>query len=65
MVSALSEIGETVVAAKPPQDALKRYRASIHCELNMDRADALGRSERPVGGEDAAFLELVQKLEGP
>ena len=45
------------------QAALKRYQASIHCELNMDRAAALGRSERPVGGEDAAFLELVKKLD--
>jgi hypothetical protein len=52
-----------VVAAKPPRAALDKYRASIHCELNKGRAEALGRSERPVGGEDAAFLELVKKLD--
>jgi serine/threonine-protein kinase len=63
MVGALNEIGEAVVAGKPLEAALKRYRTSIHCELNMDRAYALGRKERPVGGEDAAFLELVNKLE--
>ena len=56
--------GNSVVAGKPPEAALKKYAATIHCELNMGRGALLGRSERPLAGEDSAFLELMQKLDG-
>ncbi len=63
MDEALREIGDSVVAARPPQVALKKYTDSIHCELNAGHEKLLRRSERPGGGEASAFLELVKKLE--
>jgi hypothetical protein len=63
MDESLREIGDTVVAMKPVEPSLKKYTESIHCELNLGRSAVLRRKERPAGGEDTAFLELVKKLE--
>ena len=63
MDESLREVGEAVVAMKPVEPALKKYTESIHCELNLSRGVVLRRKERPAGGEDTAFLELVKKLE--
>ncbi len=63
MDESLREVGEAVVAMKPVGPALKKYTESIHCELNLGRSHVLRRKERPAGGEDTAFLELVKKLE--
>lgn len=61
----LRELGEAVVAMKPVEPVLARYTSSIHCELNLGGKPSLRRKERPAGGEDTAFLELVRKLEAP
>jgi hypothetical protein len=63
MDESLREVGDAVVAMKPVEPALKKYTESIHCELNSGRSNVLRRKERPAGGEDTAFLELVKKLE--
>jgi hypothetical protein len=63
MDASLRAIGEAVIASKPTVDPLKAYTDSIHCELNRGGAKWLRRSERPAGGEDTAFLELLKNLE--
>jgi hypothetical protein len=63
MDESLREVGDAVVAMKPVEPALKKYTDSIHCELNLGRSNVVRRKERPAGGEDTAFLELVKKLE--
>jgi hypothetical protein len=63
MSSALRDVGDAVEAAKDVAEPLKKYTESIHCELNHGGAKLLRRAERPVGGEDTAFLELVKHLE--
>jgi hypothetical protein len=63
MSAALREVGDAVVASKDPVPPLKKYTESIHCELNHGGAKLLRRAERPAGGEDTAFLELVKHLE--
>jgi hypothetical protein len=63
MSSALREVGDAVVAVKDVTEPLKKYTESIHCELNHGGAKMLRRADRPVGGEDTAFLELVKHLE--
>ena len=63
MSKALSAVGAAVVAGEDVNAPLKTYTESIHCELNHGGAKMLRRSERPVGGEDTAFLELVKHLE--
>jgi hypothetical protein len=63
MDTALRQIGEAVMASKPTTDPLKAYTDSIHCELNRGGAKWLRRAERPGGGEDTAFLELLKNLE--
>jgi hypothetical protein len=62
MDASLRQIGEAVIASKDAKEPLKAYTDSIHCELNRD-AKWLRRSERPAGGEDTAFLELLKNLE--
>lgn len=63
MSAALRDVGEAVVAAKDVTEPLKKYTDSIHCELNRGGAKMLRRADRPQGGEDTAFLELVKPLE--
>jgi hypothetical protein len=63
MDAALRDVGDTVIAAKDVTAPLKAYTESIHCELNRGGAKMLRRAERPAGGEDTAFLELVKHLE--
>jgi hypothetical protein len=63
MDASLRAIGEAVIASKPTVEPLKAYTDSIHCELNRGGAKWLRRSERPAGGEDTAFLELLKNLE--
>ena len=59
----LRDIGDAVVSSHDVTDPLKAYTESIHCELNRGGAKMLRRSERPAGGEDTAFLELVKHLD--
>jgi serine/threonine-protein kinase len=63
MDASLRAIGEAVIASRPTVEALKAYTDSIHCELNRGGAKWLRRTERPAGGEDTAFLELLKNLE--
>lgn len=63
MDATLRQIGEAVIASKPTAEPIKAYTESIHCELNRGGAKWLRRSERPAGGEDTAFLELLKHLE--
>ena len=58
----LREVGDAVVSAHDVTDPLKAYTESIHCELNRGGAKMLRRSDRPAGGEDTAFLELVKHI---
>lgn len=62
MDGALRQVGEAVIASKPVAEPLKAYTDSIHCELNRG-GKWLRRSERPAGGEDTAFLDLLKNLE--
>jgi hypothetical protein len=61
--ASLRAIGEAVIASKPTVEPLKAYTDSIHCELNRGGGKWLRRQERPAGGEDTAFLELLKNLE--
>jgi len=63
MSTALRDLGDAVVGSKDVTESLKKYTDSIHCELNHGGAKMLRRAERPQGGEDTAFLELVKPLE--
>jgi hypothetical protein len=63
MANAMQGVGDAVEQAKDVAEPLKKYTDSIHCELNHGGAKMLRRAERPVGGEDTAFLELVKQLE--
>lgn len=63
MDATLRQIGEAVIASKDVKVPLKAYTDSIHCELNRGGGRWLRRSERPAGGEDTAFLELLKHLE--
>lgn len=65
MGAALREVGQEVVANHPAEESLKKYTAAIHCELNLGRGQAFRKAERPAGGEDSAFLELVKSFQGP
>jgi hypothetical protein len=62
MDETLRQIGDAVVGTKPLDALLKKYTDAIHCELNMGHGVMLRRTQRPAGGEDTAFLELVKKL---
>jgi hypothetical protein len=65
MAEALRAVGQEVVSNHPVEEALKKYTAAIHCELNVGRGAVFRKRERPVGGEDTAFLELVKALQTP
>lgn len=65
MAETLQLVGQEVVAAHSPEEALKKYTAAIHCELNAGRGQVFRKRERPAGGEDSAFLELVQAIQAP
>ena len=65
MADALQEVGKEVVANHPAEESLKKYTAAIHCELNVGRGQAFRKAERPAGGEDSAFLELVKAFQTP
>jgi hypothetical protein len=59
----LRDIGSAVVAARSYDDALKKYTAGIHCEMNAGKGALLRHPNRPVGGEDSAFGELVHAVQ--
>jgi serine/threonine-protein kinase len=63
MDEALRDLGSTLAATKPYEDALKKYTAAIHCELNANQGAKFGRTQRPAGGEDTAFGELVHSVQ--
>jgi hypothetical protein len=65
MAQALSSVGQEVFANHPAEESLKKYTAAIHCELNVGRGPLFRKAERPAGGEDAAFLELVKGIQSP
>ncbi|HEX2876891.1 MAG TPA: hypothetical protein VHP33_36815 [Polyangiaceae bacterium] len=65
MAEALQEVGKEVVANHPAEEPLKKYTAAIHCELNVGRGQVFRKAERPAGGEDSAFLELVKAIQTP
>lgn len=65
MGAALREVGQEVVANHDPEESLKKYTAAIHCELNVGRGQTFRKAERPAGGEDSAFLELVKSFQTP
>jgi hypothetical protein len=63
MAEALQDIGKEVAAVRSPEEALKKYTAAIHCELNAARGATFRRNQRPAGGEDSAFLELIKAIQ--
>lgn len=65
MAEALRGVGQDVVANHPAEESLKKYTAAIHCELNVGRGQVFRKGERPAGGEDSAFLELVKGFQTP
>lgn len=65
MAEALRSVGQEVVANHPAEEPLKKYTAAIHCELNVGRGQLFRKAERPAGGEDTAFLELVKAIQAP
>ena len=65
MAEALRGVGQEVVANHPAEESLKKYTAAIHCELNVGRGQIFRKAERPSGGEDSAFLELVKAFQTP
>jgi len=65
MAEALRGVGQEVVANHPAEESLKKYTAAIHCELNASRGALFRKKDRPAGGEDSAFLELVKAIQTP
>lgn len=65
MAEALRGVGQEVVSNHPAEEPLKKYTAAIHCELNLGRGQLFRKAERPAGGEDTAFLELVKAIQTP
>ena len=41
------------------EEPLKKYTTAIHCEISANRGPTFRKAQRPAGGEDSAFLELV------
>ena len=60
---ALREVGSAVVAARSYDESLKRYTAAVHCEMNAGRGSLFRHPNRPSGGEDSAFGELVHAVQ--
>jgi len=65
MAEALREVGQEVVANHPAEEPLKKYTAAIQCEISSGRGAIFRKAERPAGGEDSAFLELVKAVQSP
>lgn len=65
MAQTLSNLGREIVANHPAEESLKKYTAAVHCELNLGRGQLFRKAERPAGGEDGAFLELVKAVQTP
>jgi hypothetical protein len=63
MDEVLRDLASAITASKPYDDALKKYTATIHCELNVNQGGKFGRTQRPAGGEDTAFSELVHSVQ--
>jgi hypothetical protein len=63
MDASLRQIGDAVISSKDVKEPLKAYTDSIHCEMNRGGGKWLRRTERPAGGEDTAFLDLLKHLE--
>jgi len=63
MDEALRDIGSAVVAARSYDEPLKKYTAAIHCEMNAGKGAVLHHPNRPAGGEDSAFGELVHAVQ--
>ena len=63
MDEALRDVGSAVVAARSYEEPLKKYTAAIHCEMNAGKGAILRHPNRPAGGEDSAFGELVHAVQ--
>jgi hypothetical protein len=63
MDEALRDVASAVIAQRTYEEPLKTYTAAIHCEMNAGRGGALHHPNRPVGGEDSAFGELVHAVQ--
>jgi hypothetical protein len=63
MDEALRDVASAVIAQRSYEEPLKAYTAAIHCEMNAGRGGALHHPNRPVGGEDSAFGELVHAVQ--
>jgi hypothetical protein len=63
MDEVLRDLGSTIAAAKPYEEALKKYTATIHCELNVNQGAKFGHTQRPAGGEDTAFGDLLHSVQ--
>jgi hypothetical protein len=63
MDEALRDVGSAVVAARSYDEPLKKYTAAIHCEMNAGKGAILRHPNRPAGGEDSAFGELVHAVQ--
>jgi len=63
MDEALRDIGSAVVASRSYDEPLKKYTAAIHCEMNAGKGGVLHHPNRPAGGEDSAFGELVHDVQ--
>jgi len=59
----LRDIASAVVASRSYDEPLKTYTAAIHCEMNAGKGAVLHHTNRPVGGEDSAFGELVHAVQ--
>lgn len=63
MDESLRDVGSAVVAARSYEEPLKKYTAAIHCEMNAGKGGVLHHPNRPAGGEDSAFGELVHAVQ--
>jgi serine/threonine protein kinase len=63
MADSLRDIGSSVVASRSYEEPLKEYTAAVHCEMNAGKGAALRHPNRPSGGEDSAFAELVHAVQ--
>jgi hypothetical protein len=63
MAEALQFVGQEVVANHPAEESLKKFTETIQCEVKFGRGATFRKAERPAGGEDTAFLELVKAIQ--